>query len=211
MLEELKRLSAEDDFVVLDLDHGKQCLVSRDDWESKLKQFSWRASENKKKYSSNWYVRGWGSVSGEKPRSISMHRLILNAPTTRYVDHINGNGLDNRRSNLRLASAQENTRSSPKPRLNATSQYKGVTVKKNKNYISWHACIGVGNNTSKSIGTYKCEHTAALIYDLVAAKLFGDFAKTNFPREILKYMRLPDTKEFQTVKRVVKELISEDI
>jgi hypothetical protein len=102
-----------------------------------------------------------------------MHQLITGWPLT---DHINGNGLDNRRANLRPASAEENQRNQRK--THGTSRYKGVCwFKATKR---WHAQIRTGGKRHH-LGFYTEEVEAALAYDAAARNLFGDFAAVNFP------------------------------
>jgi hypothetical protein len=108
---------------------------------------------------------------------IQMHRLILNAPKGADVDHINGNGLDNRRENLRICSRAENLRNRGIQRNNQTG-YKGVCWNKSKN--TYTAQIQYEKTTYR-LGTYPSAKEAALAYDKAARRYFGKFAKLNFP------------------------------
>ena len=105
-----------------------------------------------------------------------LHRLILITDLT--VDHINGNKLDNKRSNLRAATIAQNVRNRPK-QLNNTTGYKGVT--KTKYGYSARICV---DYTRKTIGTYDTKEQAALMYDIEAKKQFGSFAQLNFNLEL---------------------------
>lgn len=102
-----------------------------------------------------------------------MHRLILDVPKGAEVDHINGNGLDNRRRNLRICTRSENQwnrRLAP----NNTSGFKGVYRFQGK----WRAQIqSFGKKIH--IGLYETRIEAARAYDEVAIKCHGDFAATN--------------------------------
>jgi hypothetical protein len=88
----------------------------------------------------------------------------------KYVDHKNGNRLDNRIENLRECSLSQNQQNRTKS-MNCSSIYKGVSNKSNK----WQARI-----KQFYIGLFNTELEAAIAYDEVAKRLFGDFAKTNF-------------------------------
>lgn len=101
-----------------------------------------------------------------------LHRLLLNAPKGVQVDHINGNALDNRRSNLRLATLQQNCFNRPKRSDGKYSKYKGVGMP------PWSARIKVIGKTIL-LGTYKTEEDAALAYNEAATKYFGEFARPN--------------------------------
>lgn len=105
----------------------------------------------------------------------TMHRVIMQAKKGEYVDHINGDRLDNRRSNLRICSNQENLCNKPK-QLNNTSGYKGVTWRKIAK--KWLAQIQVNNKTIH-LGYYETKEEAALAYNIAAKKYHGEFACQN--------------------------------
>jgi hypothetical protein len=111
-------------------------------------------------------------------RRVWMHRLIMNPLPHEVVDHIDGDGLNNQRSNLRICSRAENGRNRRKQRTRAAtaSRFKGVswdiTNKK------WRARIVVGGK-QRSLGNFKSEVDAAKAYDVAAKKHFALFACTN--------------------------------
>lgn len=120
-----------------------------------------------------WHVGGGGyAKSGDHK---FMHRLILNAPEGSQVDHINGNKLDNRRSNLRLATASQNRANKGKI-VNNTSGYKGVSLSGKK----WAADIAM-NKVKVRLGRFDTPEEAAKAYDQAARELHGEFARPNFP------------------------------
>ncbi len=108
-----------------------------------------------------------------------MHRLLTGAQRGQFVDHINGDTLDNRRSNLRLCTQTENNRNkarNPKKR----SQYKGVF--KATRGRAWFSIICV-NYKRIYLGSGLDEAAVARLYDAAAVKHFGEFACLNFPDE----------------------------
>jgi HNH endonuclease/AP2 domain len=111
------------------------------------------------------------------------HRLVmermLGRPLLRseQVDHINGNGLDNRRSNLRLATKRQNQQNRQR-RINGSSIYKGVSLFKRDG--TWKSQINI-DGLQKHIGYFKTQEAAARAYDAAALKHFGEFARINFP------------------------------
>jgi len=105
-----------------------------------------------------------------------MHRLIMNAPEGLVVDHIDRNGLNNRKCNLRLCTKAQNVQNS-RPRRNRSSKYKGVFW--NKLNKKWSASIHKGDKRIY-LGGFDDEIEAALAYDRKAAELFGEFAYLNF-------------------------------
>lgn len=102
-----------------------------------------------------------------------MHRVIFNTPEKTFVDHKNGNPLDNRKANLRLANHSTNAMNMRKHK--GKSQYKGVCFDK-----GWRVQIWKDNKKVFSASAPN-ERWAAMIYDLNAAALFGEYARLNFP------------------------------
>lgn len=104
-----------------------------------------------------------------------MHRLIMGAPKGKEVDHIDGNGLNNQKSNLRICDRFQNTQNCI-PRKNTTSKYRGVSWGSREN--KWKAQISAFNK-SHYIGCFSLETKAAEAYNKKAMELFGEFAKLN--------------------------------
>jgi len=106
---------------------------------------------------------------------IWMHRVLTNAPKGMVVDHINGNGLDNRRSNLRVCEHRQNIAFGRS--FTGLSRFKGVTWDKNRS--KWIAQIKI-NYKHKMLGRFDNEEDAARAYDLAALAAWGEYAKPNF-------------------------------
>jgi len=94
------------------------------------------------------------------------------------LDHINGDKADNRLCNLRECSRVQNGRNQKLSHVN-TSGFKGVCWHKASN--KWMACIGI-NKKQKHLGLYYTAEDAAIAYDTAAREMYGEFAKTNFPK-----------------------------
>ena len=108
-----------------------------------------------------------------------MHRQIIAAQPGQKVDHRNGNSLDNRRPNLRIATDQRNQRGFLTPRVGKTSRFRGVYLHKtHKGTVRWYASICVSKKNF-FLGCYDAEELAADAYNEAAAALFGEFAQMN--------------------------------
>ena len=114
----------------------------------------------------------------EKGRSIYMHREIMNPPPHMEIDHINGDGLDNRKQNLRICTRSQNQRNSKK-RIVKSSNFKGVCFDKTGN--KWRARIYYEKKNNQ-IGQFDTDFEAAEAYDKKAIELFGEFARLNLPQ-----------------------------
>jgi hypothetical protein len=119
-------------------------------------------------------------LKGEK---YILARYIMNCPKGMVVDHINGNRLDNRKSNLRICTQFQNTKNRFKSRSNK-SGYKGVSFFKAKYPLKkpWVAEI-VYNYKRISLGYFYTKEDAAKAYNKKAIELFGEFAKLNVIKE----------------------------
>ncbi|MHC4462083.1 MAG: AP2 domain-containing protein [Planctomycetota bacterium] len=114
--------------------------------------------------------------------NVYMHHEIMGViGQKKEVDHINGNGLDNRKSNLRICSHQENCRNRKKHKKDTSSKYKGVSWSKDAK--KWRVQIVDTTGKEKCIGSFESEIEAAKAYDEAALKMFGNFASFNFPKD----------------------------
>ena len=128
---------------------------------------SWRWCA-KKSGATVYAVRSVGS------RNIYMDRNILQAQSGQLVDHKNGNGLDNRRSNIRLCSQRQNQWN--RQGIHGESHYLGVNWHKQRS--KWVAKIRI-NYKRLHLGLFEREEDAALAYNAAAIKYHGEFARLN--------------------------------
>lgn len=161
----------------INLSQNKIALVDDEDYEY-LSQFKWHAWESRK--SGKFYAtHSTRDPITHKIDTIRMHRVIMNAPDDKDVDHWDGDGLNNQKSNLRLATGSQNQHNRSK-NINNTSGFKGVTYYKNTN--KWICRIRL-NGKDIHIGYFDDPIMAARAYDQKAIELFGEFAKLNFSNE----------------------------
>lgn len=149
----------------IDLGKGKFAIVDDSDYEW-LSKWEWTSSG------------GWPgiryAIRRENGKKIFMHREILSAPDGMQVDHINRNGIDNRRCNIRLCNNSQNQANKTRSRSNK-SGYKGVI----KDGRKWRASL-TKDGKKIHIGAYSTAEEAARAYDEAARKYHGEFARTNF-------------------------------
>jgi len=151
----------------IQLTQGKVAVVDVED-EALVLRHLWY-------YDSDGYART-NVNSGGKRRTMLMHRLINNTPEDIFTDHRDGDGLNNRRYNLRDAKNIQNLWNS-KPHRDGSSKYKGVCWAKNRG--KWLSRI-MANGKTTQIGYFTCEERAAKEYDRRAKLLHGEFARLNF-------------------------------
>jgi hypothetical protein len=144
------------------LNTDKVAIIDGNSFE-KIKSYRWRLSK-----AGNGYA-----VASHGTKQISMHRVILNPSQKIHIDHINGDGLDNRIENLRLCTHGQNM-SNRKLHKNNTSGYKGVNWESEK----WRATI-YRNGKKISLGCFDDILDAAKAYNKAALKYYGEFAKLN--------------------------------
>lgn len=134
-------------------------------------QFKWSVTHIKYR----WYAT---RLDGKPPKRIYMHREIIKAPMGVKVDHKDGNGLNNQRGNLRLATNSQNGANRGRNRNNK-SGYKGVSWDARNG--KWRASISI-NHLSINLGRFTSRRNAAMVYDAAARLHFGEFASVNFPK-----------------------------
>lgn len=155
------------------LTQGKFALVDDADFDW-LSQWGWHATT--KKNSHIFYASRIERRSG-KQGTVLMHREILTLTGAPEVDHRDGDGLNNRRKNLRPATHQQNL-ANQRIRKGGTSRFKGVCW--SERYNKWRVTIKK-NYRQLYLGRFSDEIEAARAYDAAALKHFGEFARINFP------------------------------
>lgn len=149
-----------------------------DDEDADLAALCW-AARKKKKHQQTWYV-----ARTLNRRSQYLHREILarvlGRPLEKWeqADHINNNGLDNRRANLRTATQKQNSANQRRTKRNK-SGFKGVTLCKRLG--KWLAMVRI-DGRNKNLGRFSNIIDAAITYDRAAYAVFGEFANVNYPR-----------------------------
>lgn len=161
---------------------GEIATVDAEDFDL-VSHVKWRASRQKK---TTYAVTG-----NPKQGFVLMHRLVMNAQPGEEVDHINRNGLDNRRENLRLISHSKNLVNAAMFSHN-TSGYKGV----HKGIKGWRASAKYHYKRVNS-REYPDIQTAAFVRDAIIRQLFGNDVYLNFPNQ------LPSEEIVQEAKRLI--------
>jgi hypothetical protein len=143
-----------------------KALVDDEDFE-KISQYKWHIDKCRQYFYAQAYIK----ING-RHKHFLMHKFLTRHKQT---DHIDGNGLNNQRRNLRAATTQQN-QMNRKPLTNCTSRYKGVSYHKRGKI--WQAYIKINGKTIH-LGSFRLEIDAAKAYNKKAVELFGEFAKLN--------------------------------
>lgn len=161
-------------------------LVDDDDYENLIKYY-WNVNISR---GTCYYA-----CTSENGKTIRMHRFVMNAKDGQMLDHIDGNGLNNQKSNLRFCTPSQN---SINRKGHGNSSYRGVRfsdraynqyVKKTgtivrRSHPAWEGCLTAFGVTYRKSG-FKTEIEAALWYDEMAKKYHGEFARLNFPEQTI--------------------------
>lgn len=186
------------DYVEINLTHGMVAWVSPEDAD--LAKMGFRAKRSDRAEFHHYYAVHSFRIDdyrGEYYLHDLVWERVNGVPVPKdkgyLIDHINQDKLDNRRTNLRLATRSQNEANKKKRRTQAGknklgSKYKGVTFSKDNKANPWRAII-ICDKKRNNIGYFPEEKEAALAYDKEAYKMFGDYAFLNFPDELSKEER----------------------
>ena len=156
------------------LSRGYVALVDDADYELVMAAGPWHANPGARTvYAQHNRRRKGGGWSSQ-----SLHSFLTGWPR---VDHENGNGLDNQRSNLRPATSGQNSANRGANTNNSAAGYKGVQPNRTRG-LPWRAQIGAARK-KYHLGLFATPEAAARAYDAAARELHGEFARTNFPLE----------------------------
>lgn len=153
------------------LSQGKFALVDDEDYEF-LMQWKWCAH---KEYNTYYAIRGRRALEKTGATKIKMHRQILGITDPKIlVDHIDHNGLNNQRSNIRQCTHHQNLMNSG--RVSGVSKFRGVWWDKARS--KWEAGLRM-KYIKKYLGRFDSETDAAIAYNKAAKEHFGEFAFLN--------------------------------
>ena len=152
-----------DECILIPLSRGKFAKVDPEDAERVLAMAPWQCTKT-----------GYAIKILWKSRTL-LHRFLMDAPDDMQVDHINGDKLDCRKANLRLATDLQNRHNTP-PHRDCVSGFKGVSF----NGKRWRARI-YAQGKQRALGYFDTLEEAARVYDAAAKELYGEFAWLNFP------------------------------
>jgi len=166
-----------DDTIRIPLNHRKYAVIDAEDalriapyrWHAQCRDGIWFAARGE------WVGQG----AGASVRTVWMHRVILDAPPGVGVTHRNGDGLDNRKTNLRLCTRQQRGAKRRRNRNN-TSGYRGVSYDAHSG--RWKGVLRHGGRYL-SLGYFATPEEAARAYDAAAREAFGEFAYRNIPAD----------------------------
>lgn len=161
--------------VFIPLTQGKVAVIDFEDFE-KVRGTKWHAARRARR----WYAmrRGPRSPICKSGPMFLLHRVLTGAPAGLEVDHEDGDGLNNRRFNLRVCTVGQNRRAFRRKVVGATSRFRGVSHRQDTH--AWTARLNTGEKCF-NLGCFTLQEDAARAYDKKAQELFGEFAQLNFP------------------------------
>lgn len=150
----------------IELTQGRVALIDDEDYDI-VSLYNWHTRRT---------TRSDYAATTRCGKTLHMHRMVMLAPAGLEVDHINGDGLDNRKSNLRVCTVKENRRNRRPSRgqRRSSSGLKGVQ----KNGKKWASYITV-DYQKHYLGIFTTKEMAARAYNSAAKKHFGEFARLN--------------------------------
>jgi len=151
------------------LTQGYVAIIDDEDFEN-VSRLKWHASPR-------YYTVYAVHRKARKSKPIYLHRFIMDCPPEKYVDHIDDNGLNCTRINLRICEPAQNRQNARKIIRLCTSKFIGVSWSKQK--MKWRSRIRM-NDHEFHCGHFDSEEEAARAYDKKAGELFGEFARFNF-------------------------------
>ena len=159
----------EDCVIEINLTQGKVALIDKTDLE-KVLPWKWCAHFE----CGRWYAYSSVTVGPYKSKLLRMHRIILEPPDGMEVDHVNHDGLDNRRYNIRIATRSQNLANRDRP-VGRNYRYKGIYCIRNRPLRKpWTARL-----SKEKLGYFATEIEAAHAYNQAARERFGEFAVLN--------------------------------
>lgn len=173
---QIRPIKTEGDLSYITLTKGYEAIIDTADIPL-ISSISWHASISRESV----YASGMHVIDGAR-RSISLHKTLLKPPKGFQVDHINCNGLDNRRSNLRLARQSQNMWNQG-PKRNSSSGLKGVSF--NARQQKWKAQIKA-HGVRKYLGMFDKPEDAYKAYCEASKDIHGEFSRTVAPQEKTK-------------------------
>lgn len=152
---------------MISLTKGYSAIVDDEDFEE-ISKWKWCAFDHSTR---NTVYAGRATRNGSAKATVHLHRQILRAKRGEVVDHINGDGLDNRRSNLRITDKTGNARNRS-VQANSRSGYKGVNIKRGRK-------SGRAYSAHITLGSFFTPEEAALAYNKWATLIHGEHARLN--------------------------------
>ncbi|MHC4459950.1 MAG: AP2 domain-containing protein [Planctomycetota bacterium] len=168
-------MMAERESAIIGLGNNLNAIVDLEDLP-KLSKIRWFAEKH-----GNTYYCVTSKNKDTFGKKIYMHHIVKgNPPVGMEVDHCDGNGLNNKKNNIRFCSHKENCQARRKRKTKTSSKYKGVSWDKERK--QWMVRIMGIDGKNHWLGRYNSELDAAKAYDEAAMEMFGNFAQLNIPK-----------------------------
>lgn len=163
------------------LTQGKFAIID-DEYFELVSRYKWKCDKG---HNLNYARHIYWDKKLKKYKSILMHRLIMKLIDPKiHIDHVDNDGLNNQKSNLRICTVSQNAMNKRKIKQIFTSKFKGVSWSKHAK--KWRAQLRI-DSILKHLGYFKIEEQAAIAYDQAAKKYFGEFAKFNIIEGVRRF------------------------
>lgn len=169
LMKKVRPIRIEGDVAYITLTKGYEAVIDVCD-APLVGQYNWNANVD----GGTVYAQRGAYADGVQ-KTTRMHRVLMGEPEGMEVDHRDGNGLNNRRSNLRIATKAQNQQNKGMAKRNS-SGFKGVSWAKRER--KWQAQIRL-NNKNYTIGRYRTPEDAHAAYCEASTRLHGEFARHN--------------------------------
>jgi hypothetical protein len=152
---------------IIKLTNGGEAFVDDEDFE-RLSKYTWRRKDDGR----TSYAKAYGGGGRKNRITLLMHRKLMEVPRGVVIDHVDGNGLNNQKNNLRVCTCEQNHWNRHRLNSNNTSGYRGVSWDKKTN--KWLVRVGYDGKRVYG-GLFENRDSAVVVYKKITSELYGEY------------------------------------